>query len=75
MTGLHPAREFHTALFDISTDTIQMLLMACCLLLATFAAIMLFSAYILPIMLGAMIISMVVEFFSDLHKRNTWSDD
>lgn len=75
MTGLRPARELHTALFNISTDTLHQVLMAACLLVASVVVIVYFSAYIFPIVLAAMMISMVVEFFSDLHKRNTWTDE
>lgn len=75
MTGLRPARELHTALFNISTDTLHQVLMAICLLVAAVVVLVYFSAYIFPVVLAAMMVSMVIEFFSDLHKRNTWSDD
>lgn len=75
MTGLQPARELHTALFDISTDTVRQVLMAAALLLASVVVLIYFTAYIIPVVLGAMITTMVVEFFSDLHRGNAWSED
>ncbi len=75
MTGLRPARELHTALFDISTDTLHQMLMVAALLIASAVVFLFFSAYIFPIVLVAMMVTMVVEFFSDQHKRNTWQDD
>ncbi len=75
MTGLRPARELHTALFNISTDTLHQIAMVICLLAVSAVVIVYFSAYIFPVVLAAMAITMVVEFFSDMHKRNTWKDD
>jgi large-conductance mechanosensitive channel len=75
MTGLQPAREWHNALFSISGDTIHQVAMALCLCAATALGLAFFSTYIIPFIVVATCVSMVVEFFSDLHKHNTWDDE
>lgn len=75
MTGLQPAREWHNALFTISGDTIHQIVMALCLFAAAAIGLAFFSSYLIPFILVATCVSMVVEFFSDLHKRNTWDDE
>ncbi len=75
MTGLKPAKVLHSKYFDISMSVVHNVLVIAALMLATFVVIKFFIGYLLYAVIGAVMVAMVVEFFSDWHRNSNWSGD